>query len=174
MESVDERVYNAVLCRFPKTGTEMSEINIVPAERGHVPEIVAMLADDPLGAARESTGADALKKYERAFDAIAAHPSSTLYVALLDGKVVGTFQLTFIPGMSQQGMTRADVEAVRVDASVRNRGLGARMMAFAHERAVEAGASVIQLTSNKTRVDAHRFYERLGFARSHEGFKLKL
>ncbi|GGE38392.1 GNAT family acetyltransferase [Agaricicola taiwanensis] len=149
-------------------------IDIRPAERHHVPAIVEMLADDELGASRENTSSEGLADYERAFDAIAAHPTSTLYVALLGDQVVGTFQLTLIPGMSQRGMTRADVEAVRVHASLRGKGLGARLMAFARSEAERQGAGMLQLTSNKVRGDAHRFYERLGFARSHEGFKLKL
>jgi GNAT superfamily N-acetyltransferase len=149
-------------------------IDIIPAAREHVPAIVAMLADDALGATRESTASDALADYERAFDAIIRNPWTTLYVAIHEGEVVGTFQLTFVTGLSLRGTTRADIEAVRVHASMRSRGLGASMMRFAIAQAKASGAGIIQLTSNKSRTDAHRFYERLGFAKSHEGFKLKL
>lgn len=149
-------------------------ISIIPARRGDVPAIVAMLADDALGAGREDTSVEALPAYEKAFDSIECSSASTLYVALLEGRVVGTFQLTFIPGMSRRGGLRADIEAVRVDSSVRGKGVGAQMMAFARAKAEGAGAGLLQLSSNKVRTDAHRFYERLGFARSHDGFKLKL
>lgn len=136
--------------------------------------VVALLADDPLGATRESPGAELPPAYAEAFAAIAADPNNRLIVADDEGAVVGCLQLTFIPGLSRQGMTRALVEAVRVDAACRGAGIGRRMMAWAIERARQRGCGMIQLTSDKSRTDAHRFYEALGFVRSHEGMKLML
>jgi GNAT superfamily N-acetyltransferase len=153
---------------------EPRAVEIVRATREHLEAIIAMLADDALGAGRESTAPDARGDYERAFEAIGRNPWTTLYVALHEGRVVGTFQLTLVPGLSLRGATRADIEAVRVEASMRGQGLGESMMRFAIAQAKASGAGIVQLASNKTRTDAHRFYERLGFARSHEGFKLKL
>lgn len=90
------------------------------------------------------------------------------------GEVVGTFQLTFIPNLTGRGALRVKVESVKVKAARRSSGIGARMMVFAEDHARSSGARAMELTSNKTRKDAHRFYERLGFSRSHEGFKKKL
>lgn len=155
--------------------TAPAPISIVPARREHVPEIVVLLADDILGGARESTSAEARADYERAFDAIQHTPSTTLYVMLDgNGSVLGTFQLTLTPGLSLRGTTCADIEAVRVASSMRGRGLGESMMRFAIAQARAAGAGLIQISSNSVRTDAHRFYERLGFTRSHSGFKMKV
>jgi len=97
-----------------------------------------------------------------------------LFVALDGDEVVGTFQLTFIPNLTGRGTTRVKVESVKVKAARRSGGIGATMMAFAEQQARIGGAAAMELTSNKTRRDAHRFYERLGYSRSHEGFKKKL
>lgn len=140
------------------------------ARRDDVPAIVALYADDMLGATREDPANRAA--YEAAFDVVAADANAELIVAEEGGRVVGTFQLNFITHLSHRGNKVAVIEAVRVAASERGRGLGAEMMQWAIARAREAGCAQLQLTSNKRRVDAHRFYERLGFARSHEGFKL--
>jgi GNAT superfamily N-acetyltransferase len=134
--------------------------------------IVALYADDELGAARETP--DALDRYQAAFDAIARDPNQELVVAEEGGAVVGTFQLTFIPQLGHGGGKVAQLEAVRIVAPLRGRGLGAEMMRWAIARARAAGCLRVQLTSNKQRTRAHGFYERLGFARSHEGFKLYL
>jgi GNAT superfamily N-acetyltransferase len=112
--------------------------------------------------------------YQDALNAITADPNQRLIVAELDGAPVGTLQLTFIPGVMRKGMWRLLVENVHVDPSHRSKGIGAQMMAFAHEQARARGCGMVQLTSNKARSDAHRFYERLGYARSHEGFKFWL
>lgn len=109
-----------------------------------------------------------------AFAAIQAHPDNELIVATLDGEVVGTLQLTFIPGLSFDGAWRAQVEGVRVREDLRNRGFGARLMEWVIARSRERGCHLIQLTSNQARVDARRFYERLGFKPTHVGMKLHL
>ncbi|WP_240979761.1 GNAT family N-acetyltransferase [Streptomyces sp. HNM0574] len=131
-----------------------------------------MLADDHLGALRETP--DEPAAYLAAFERIAADPNQHLMVAELDGRTVGTLQLTVIPGLSRQGASRALIEAVRVHADVRAGGLGTRMFEWCVEEARRLGCSVLQLTSDATRIDAHRFYERLGFEASHLGFKMLL
>lgn len=137
-----------------------------------LPAIIAMLADDKLGSTREDT--EDLAPYQAAFAELEADPNQRLIVAERDGGVVGTFQLSFIPGVAQRGLKRAMIESVRVAASERGGGLGTRMMQWAVEEARSAGCKQVQLTSNAERSDAHRFYERLGFVPSHVGFKLKL
>ena len=90
------------------------------------------------------------------------------------GAVVATLQLTFIPGIARRGGTRAQIEAVRVRDDLRGRGIGGALIEWAVEQARQSGCAIVQLTSNKARADAHRFYGRLGFAATHEGFKLRL
>jgi ribosomal protein S18 acetylase RimI-like enzyme len=137
-----------------------------------VAAVVALIADDQLGATRDDP-AD-LAPYLRAFAAIDADPAQLLVVLEDGGAVVGTMQLSFIPGLSRRGATRAQVEAVRVAAGQRGRGLGEQMVRWAVEEATRRGCALVQLTTDKSRVDAHRFYERLGFTASHEGFKMSL
>lgn len=144
------------------------------ATAADLPAIVAMLADDPLGATREDTALPLAPGYRAAFAAIAADPNQILAVAERDGAVVGTFQLCFLPGLSHQGAWRGQVEAVRVAASQRGAGLGERMMQWAVAQCRARGCGVVQLATDKSRKDAHRFYDRLGFRASHEGYKLKL
>lgn len=134
--------------------------------------IVALLADDELGATRE-TPAD-LAPYERAFHAIAADPNQLLAVADDAGTVVGTLQLTVIPGLARTAATRGQIEAVRVAATGRSGGVGSALMRWAIEQARARGCRLVQLTSDATRTRAHRFYERFGFVPSHVGFKLEL
>lgn len=150
----------------------MSDLEIRRATAADVPALVAMLADDPLGAARETP--DDIAPYEHAFARIDADPGQWLAVAERDGHVVGTLQLTLIPGLSRRGATRALIEAVRVHRDERGSGLGTRLFEWAVEEARRQGCAVVQLTSDATRTDAHRFYERLGFAASHVGFKRML
>jgi L-amino acid N-acyltransferase YncA len=151
----------------------MTDVAIRPATADDVPAIIAMLADDPLGATRESP--DDLTPYQAAFTAIEADPNQVLVVADRNGEVIGTLQLTIIPGLSRKGSTRALVEAVRVAATARNSGLGTTLMEWSIAEARARGCAVLQLTSDKTRTDAPRFYtDRLGFTNSHEGFKLAL
>ncbi|WP_457964285.1 GNAT family N-acetyltransferase [Arthrobacter sp. D1-29] len=148
------------------------------ALRTDVAAIVGLLADDSLGAARES--AEDLAPYEEAFGAIDADPNHLLVVGELvppgeaSGQVVATFQLSFLPGISRRGSWRAQIEAVRVAASLRGQGIGNLMLNWAIEESRTRGCTTMQLTTHKTRKDAHRFYERLGFDRSHEGMKLTL
>ena len=137
-----------------------------------LPAIVAMLAEDSLGATRESP--DDLTPYRAAFDRLAADPAQQVLVADRDGEVVGTLQLTLIPGLSRKGATRTLIEAVRVRSSERGSGLGTRLIEHAIEESRRLGADLVQLTSDAARADAHRFYERLGFTGSHVGFKLNL
>jgi GNAT superfamily N-acetyltransferase len=136
-----------------------------------VPEIVALLADDAIGAGREGPADDA---YYVAFDLIAADPRNQVLVAEAAGRVVGTLQLTMIPGLSRHGMLRAQIEGVRVADGQRGRGLGRRMIEHAIDLAREQGCGLVQLTSDKRRPDAVRFYQSLGFTASHEGLKLSL
>ena len=141
-------------------------MRIRAATRADVPAIVALYADDVLGAARETPAE--LERYYAAFDAL----DGQLLVGELDGRVVATLQLTMIQQLSSRGSKVAQIEAVRVASELRGGGLGATLVRDAVERARAAGCVRVQLTSNKERADAHRFYERLGFRRSHEGFKL--
>ncbi|THA80756.1 GNAT family N-acetyltransferase [Streptomyces sp. A0592] len=145
------------------------------ATRRDLPAVLALLADEDrvLDPATTAVG----EEHERAFAAIESDVRNEMLV-LTDsedcGIVLGCLQLTYIPGLGQGGQERALVEAVRVRADRRGEGLGAELMRLAAERARGRGCGLIQLTSNKRRTAAHRFYERLGFARSHEGFKLPL
>lgn len=144
------------------------------AMRDDLPAIVAMLADDALGATRERLASPLPAAYHDAFDAIERDPNNELIVADANGKAVGVLQLTYLPGISRLGSWRALIEGVRVDASMRSAGLGRKLIAFAVERARARGCRLVQLTSDKSRPDAIRFYESLGFVASHEGLKLSL
>ena len=141
------------------------------ARREDVPEIVALLADDAIGAGREGPADDA---YYAAFELIAADQRNQLLVAEAGGRIVGTLQLTMIPGLSRHGMLRGQIEGVRVAAGQRGQGLGRRMIERAIEVARGQGCGLVQLTSDKRRPDAVRFYRSLGFTASHEGMKLPL
>lgn len=142
------------------------------ATRGDIAAIVAMLADDPLGATRESP--DDLQPYRAAFDTIEADPHQILAVCEMDGQIIGTLQITFTAGLSRMGATRATIEAVRVHRDARGTGLGTTMFEWAIAQARERGCGMVQLTTDAARPDAHRFYERLGFEATHVGFKLAL
>ena len=150
----------------------MGDLEIRPATADDVAAIVAMLADDPLGAQRESP--DDLTPYLTALERLAADPNQHLMVAVREGSVVGTLQLSIIPGLSRRGATRSIIEAVRIHADERGSGLGTRLIEWAIDESRRQGCQLVQLTSDKTRSDAHRFYERLGFTASHLGFKLHL
>jgi GNAT superfamily N-acetyltransferase len=142
------------------------------ATRDDVPDIVRLLADDVYGAARERP--ESAESYRRAFEAVDADPNNELIVAVVDRRIAGVLQITFIPGLTRQGSWRALIEAVRVDSRLRSRGLGGALMQHAIGRARERGCRMLQLTTDKRRGDAKRFYERLGFVASHEGMKLQL
>ncbi|MEU5705870.1 MULTISPECIES: GNAT family N-acetyltransferase [Streptomyces] len=150
----------------------MGDLEIRAATADDLPAIVAMLADDPLGAQRESPGD--LMPYRNALERLAADPNQHVVVAVREGRVIGTLQLTIIPGLSHKGATRALIEAVRIHADERGSGLGGRLVEWAIDTSRRLDCQLVQLTSDKTRTDAHRFYERLGFTASHEGFKLRL
>lgn len=139
-----------------------------PANRDDLPAIVALLADDEIGATRVGTDA----AHEKAFEEINADPRNELVVAELDGEVVGTFQLTYIPGLGRKGAERAQIEAVRVAARLRGQGIGRQMITWAVDQARTRGCGLVQLTSDKRRTDAIRFYAALGFEPTHEGMKL--
>ncbi|WP_240181876.1 GNAT family N-acetyltransferase [Nocardioides sp. 616] len=142
---------------------------------GDVPSIVELLADDPLGAARDGIeGAAGLRPYAQAFESLDADDAHLLVVAETGGRIVATMQLSFIPGLSRRGALRAQVEGVRVHADLRNSGLGRALLMWARGEAERRGCALIQLTSDKQRPEAHRFYSALGFTASHEGFKLEL
>ncbi|MBB5775296.1 GNAT family N-acetyltransferase [Nonomuraea jabiensis] len=151
---------------------QSEEVLFREARKEDVPAIVAMLADDHLGATREGDPGD--ERYLAAFERIDANPYDELIVAEQDGEVVGTMQLTYLAGLSRLGAERCQIEAVRVAATARGRGLGGRMIKWAVDRARERGCAMVQLTSDKSRTDAHRFYDNLGFTASHEGYKLSL
>ena len=145
------------------------------ATRADVPAILALLADDEVSRARDGSVSEAADAaHWAAFEAIDADPRNELIVADQDGEVVGTFQLTFTPSLSRGGGERMTIEAVRVRGDLRGRGLGRQMMRWALDRGRERGARLAQLTTDKKRADAHRFYESLGFVASHEGMKLSL
>jgi ribosomal protein S18 acetylase RimI-like enzyme len=152
----------------------MREPTFRAARRSDLPDIVRMLADDALGATREENASPLPPSYYDAFDAIDRDPNNELVVAEIDGKVVGVLQLTFIPGISHRGSWRAQVEGVRVDSAMRSSGIGRRLLAWSIERAKERGCRMLQLTSDKSRADAIRFYQSLGFVASHEGMKLQV
>ena len=155
-------------------GDEGGGLLIREAREDDVPEIVALLAADTLGGHADTTDAAALPDYLRAFKRIAKSPNDSLYVAEIGGEIVGTFQTTLITALLDRGASFLKIEAVHVRPGTRGRGIGQAMMRFAVDLAREDGARSIQLTSNKARKDAHRFYERLGFVESHVGFKLEL
>ena len=145
-----------------------------PAQADDLPAIVAMLADDPLGATREELHDPLPEAYRKAFVAISEDPNQLLAVAERDGVVVGTLQLTFLPGIARRGAWRGQIEAVRVAASARGTGLGRTMVDWAIDECRRRGCTLVQLTSDATRTDAHRFYGALGFTPSHVGFKRAL
>ncbi len=149
-------------------------ITFEQAQEHHLPDIVAMLANDPLGGAREVVSEPLNPAYVAAFDAIVADKNQLLVVALLDQTVVGTVQLSFIPGLALTGAWRGQIEAVRIRQDHRGSGLGRVMLGWAIARCRERGCSMVQLTTDKSRKEAHQFYERLGFQATHEGYKLSL
>ncbi len=143
------------------------------AKRSDVPIIVRLLAEDQIATVRDDPEGD-MTPYLTAFDAIAARADDALYVWEHDGAVVGCLQLTFLPGLLLKGGWRAQIEGVRVDSRYRRHGIGEHMIMAAVALARDRGCRLVQLTTNKDRRDAHRFYRRLGFVASHEGMKLML
>ncbi len=142
------------------------------ATAADIPAIVALLADDALGAKRES--AHDLAPYQKAFTALTAQKGNAIIVGEDKGNVVACLQLMIMPGLSRIGTTRAFIEAVRVAGTLRGQGVGEALVRHAIDRARAAGCRLVQLTSDNSRTDAHRFYERLGFKATHIGMKLDL
>lgn len=155
-----------------------ADLIIRKAEKSDVAEIRCLLADDALGATREDLSDTGLQRYMDAFDAIDQDSRNILMVATMegavDGAVVGVYQVTYIPYLSRGGNERAHIEAVRVSSRLRGQGIGRKMMEFALDEARARGCLLAQLTTDKSRHEAHRFYKQLGFVDSHEGMKLKL
>ena len=136
--------------------------------------IVSLLADDTLGRAREQAGDEVAQEYLDAFVKIDSDPNQYLMVLENDGEVIGTCHLTLMPSLTFSGSTRLQIEAVRVNSSIRGQNLGQQMIEFAINWGFEHGATIIQLNTNKERAKALRFYEKLGFKATHEGMKLYL
>jgi GNAT superfamily N-acetyltransferase len=144
------------------------------AEAGDVAAIVELIAADQHGSTRDGGAGADLQPYYRAYELIDADPAQLLLVVETAAEPVGTMQVTFIPGMARRAALRAQIEAVRVHRQHRGQGLGAAMFEWAIAEARRRGCALVQLTTDKTRTDAHRFYRRLGFVASHEGLKLPL
>ena len=139
-----------------------------------VPAIVALLADDDLGSQREIIGTPLDQRYVDAFQALEADANQRLVVVADGNEIIGTLQLSFIPGIARMGSWRGQIEAVRIAAHRRDSGLGQKMFEWAISECKSRGCNLVQLTTDKSRTDAHRFYEKLGFKASHEGYKLAL
>ncbi|PQA72334.1 GNAT family N-acetyltransferase [Brucella oryzae] len=149
-------------------------LTIRKAISADVAVIVAMLADDALGAKREDTSLPLRDEYRNAFAAIDADPNQLLAVVERDGEIIGCMQISFIPGLSRLGMWRGQIESVRIASHIRGGGIGRQMIGWAIEQCRERGCGLVQLTTDKSRADALRFYQSLGFMDSHEGLKLSL
>jgi len=150
------------------------DLVIRPARTTDLPAIVSLLANDPLGQIRERDETPLPDAYAGAFAAIDADPNNEVVVAEHDGAVIGTLQITVIVNLTYQGGKRAQIEGVRVAESYRSRGIGQALFRWAIDRARERDCHMVQLTADKTRPDAHRFYESFGFTASHVGMKLHL
>jgi ribosomal protein S18 acetylase RimI-like enzyme len=151
-----------------------SEVTFRTARREDVPAIVRLLTDDAISAARERGAEPPPSAYAAAFAAVEASPDNEIIVGEIAGAVVACLQLTYIPGLGRNGVLRAQIEAVRVASSIRGRGVGESLMRHAIARAAERGCGLVQLTSDRQRTEAQRFYERLGFRATHVGMKLVL
>jgi GNAT superfamily N-acetyltransferase len=153
---------------------DASSLIVRPALVEDLADVMALHAADTIGGHGDTWAGDTRADYQAAFARLHASQGHTLYVAECDGHIVGTFILSILPGLTERGLTLAELRSVQVAASLRSRGIGSRMLALAEDLAREAGAGRMELTSNLKRVDAHRFYERSGYARSHAGFKKKI
>lgn len=152
----------------------MAEIAFRRAKRTDLAVIVAMLADDKLGSSREDIREPLAEAYLKAFEAIDTDPNQFLAVMTEADRVVGTLQLTFIAGLSRRGALRGQIESVRVIRDRQGTGLGQKMIEWAVDQCRERGCAIVQLTTDRSRLDAHRFYERLGFKQTHLGYKIDL
>ncbi|WP_277376144.1 GNAT family N-acetyltransferase [Paenibacillus polymyxa] len=144
------------------------------ATLNQLPAIVRLLADDEFGATRERYEKPLPKEYIEAFAKIEQQMGNSIIVVMVKNEVIGCLQLTLIPGISRLGTTRGQIEGVRIDKDYRGKGVGESLLRYAINEAKTMGCEMIQLTTDKKRKDAHRFYERLGFVASHEGMKLSL
>ena len=149
-------------------------VTIRQATPGDLEAVVRLYADDAIGGSTDAWTSESFEVYRAALDRLAAWPGHSLHVAEYEGRVVGTFILSLLPGLTNHGAMIAQLRSVQVAAAERSRGIGRLMVAAAEQLALEAGAGVLELTSNLRRIDAHRFYEREGYARSHAGFKKRL
>ncbi|VVT13716.1 Ribosomal protein S18 acetylase RimI [Sphingomonas sp. EC-HK361] len=152
----------------------MTRLTIRDAHRTEVAAIVRLLHDDENGRLREDPSEPLDPRYLAAFDAIAEDPNQQLILATLDGEPAGTMQLSYLPGLAFRGAWRCMIESVRIASHLRNQRLGEELIGWALDRARQRGCFMVQLTSQKDRTGAHRFYERLGFTQSHAGFKIRL
>jgi len=152
----------------------MQTIAFRRARTSDLPAIIGLLADDPLGQTREDAAMPPAAAYTEAFDAIDRDPNQLLAVVTTDDRVVGTLQITFLPGLSRKGMWRGQIEGVRIAADHRGAGLGGRVFEWAIAQCRARGCGLVQLTTDRERPDAHRFYEQLGFTASHLGYKKAL
>lgn len=150
------------------------EVNIRTAVAQDLDKIVEMLADDDLGSKREKYEHPLPDSYKKAFQAITSDPNNELVVACQGDTIVGVQQITFTPYITHQGGWRATIEGVRASASSRSKGIGTTLIEWAITRAKERGCHLVQLTTDKQRPEALKFYEKLGFQPTHEGLKLKL
>jgi GNAT superfamily N-acetyltransferase len=150
----------------------LSRLSFRAATASDLPFIVDLIVEDSVVAIADDLNDASRPDYVAALAVIDADPNQEMLIAMFGGEPLGCFQLTFIPGLMRRGMWRGLIENVHVAPAHRNNGFGGEMMAWAIERCRERGCGMVQLTSNKKRVDAHRFYRRLGFQQSHEGFKL--
>jgi ribosomal protein S18 acetylase RimI-like enzyme len=150
-----------------------STVIIRRAARADVGAIVAMLADDPLGRARERLEEPLPPSYFKAFEVLDRDPNIQLVVAEEGGRVVGCLQLCVLPGLSSQGASRGLIEDVRVASDRRSRGIGERLVGWAIEQSRGKGCKLVELLTHHSRLDAQRFYERLGFQRSHVGMTIR-
>ena len=139
-----------------------------------VPQIVNLLADDPLGSEREARSGAQLDLYRAAFQEVDTDPNQMLVVVEDTGEIIGTLQLSFIPGLAHRGAKRGQIEAVRIASHRRGEQIGDALFAWAIAECAKRGCTMVQLTSDKLRPDAHRFYERIGFSPSHIGYKLQI
>ncbi|SNS26089.1 GNAT family N-acetyltransferase [Antarctobacter heliothermus] len=149
-----------------------SPLSIRLAQQADLPALIALYADDDIGQTREWTTPD--HAYQSAFDAIDADPNHLLLVGEMEGVIAATLLLSFIPGLSRHGAWRAQIEAMRVARALRGQGLGQMLLDWAVDTARRRGCTLVQLTSDRRRSEAHRFYESAGFSPTHFGFKRSL
>jgi ribosomal protein S18 acetylase RimI-like enzyme len=159
---------------MPPPDAAAPAVRLRAAQEGDLPAIIALIADDGLGRGRDDASLPLDSSYIRAFEAMAKDTNQVMLVAELNEEIVGYLQITFIPGLSRKGAWRGQIESVRVASRLRGLGIGGKLLEHAIELCRAKGCSLVQLTSDKTRAEAHRFYGRLGFVASHDGFKLTL